>query len=1086
MENYQTKVKFKPFWILKRITALCFLLLYFSAFTYSNATGSDLFAEQAKVVNGQVTGENGISLPGVNVVIKGTTQGVITDINGNYSIEVPGSDVILVYTFIGFIKQEIRVGSQTLINVILHEDIKRLEEVVVIGYGKQKKETMVGAVSNVTSTELERTGGVTNLGQALTGQMAGLTTILSTGEPGADDPTILIRGQSTWNAAQPLVLVDGIERKMNDIDVNEVESISILKDASATAVFGVKGAEGVILVTTKRGRVGKPQLSAEANYGVKMLSQAPEKLDSYEGLSFRNKGIENELPVSETNWGNYVPNPLLVRYRKPQAPGDQYIFPNVDWPNEVLNDWATTKQVNVNINGGTNFARYFGSLGFVSEGDLLKTGLDTGKGYKTKWGYDRFNYRTNIDFTLTSTTEFTANLSGYVGTKYENYSTEEGTGSAMMAFTRISPSTFPARFPDGTWGYNIDFANEGNPLATLNNSGLEKIIRSQVNTDFKLNQKLDFITPGLSAQASLSYDNLFFSSGGIFEVSNTLRKYVDQDIIDVLPGGVYSEEAVAALPPSVREKYIIYSPSIGSNFFDFYTTPPSYLAEGVRDADYWNANNYLNRIERRLFYQFQLNYEQTFNKHDLTLLALMNREEYARGSMFPRYREDWVGRVTYNYDGKYLFETNAAYNGSEQFSSDYRFGFFPSVAVGWVASNENFLQFDWLDNLKFRYSWGKVGNDNIGAERWAYETTWRIETARLPLGYPTYGYSPYDQYVEAVIGNPELHWETAVKHNFGFELGVLDMFTLNTEIFKDYREGIFMNAKQRNIPIYFGAPAVAANLGETETTGFEVELKFQKTTLQGLNYWANLAYTRAIDEVIYMEDPELLPDYQKNKGFQIDQITSQLDAGFITSWDDVYAAPSLASNNNLKLPGDFYIVDFNGDGKIDSFDSAPYAYPTRPQNNYNLTTGIKYKGFSAHVQFYGVYNVTRSVDWTLLSYADAPHMLVYGFQKDYYTIDNPEASWRAPRSNATNDNVPSGSFFQFDGSYLRLKTAEVAYTFINPWLKGIGISSARIYLNGNNLLFWSDMPDDREVNDVSRGVNYPTYKRINLGVNVMF
>ncbi|MFA5534920.1 MAG: SusC/RagA family TonB-linked outer membrane protein, partial [Mariniphaga sp.] len=637
MENYQTKVKFKPFWILKRITALCFLLLYFSAFTYSNATGSDLFAEQAKVVNGQVTGENGISLPGVNVVIKGTTQGVITDINGNYSIEVPGSDVILVYTFIGFIKQEIRVGSQTLINVILHEDIKRLEEVVVIGYGKQKKETMVGAVSNVTSTELERTGGVTNLGQALTGQMAGLTTILSTGEPGADDPTILIRGQSTWNAAQPLVLVDGIERKMNDIDVNEVESISILKDASATAVFGVKGAEGVILVTTKRGRVGKPQLSAEANYGVKMLSQAPEKLDSYEGLSFRNKGIENELPVSETNWGNYVPNPLLVRYRKPQAPGDQYIFPNVDWPNEVLNDWATTKQVNVNINGGTNFARYFGSLGFVSEGDLLKTGLDTGKGYKTKWGYDRFNYRTNIDFTLTSTTEFTANLSGYVGTKYENYSTEEGTGSAMMAFTRISPSTFPARFPDGTWGYNIDFANEGNPLATLNNSGLEKIIRSQVNTDFKLNQKLDFITPGLSAQASLSYDNLFFSSGGIFELSNTLRKYVDQDIIDVLPGGVYSEEAVAALPPSVREKYIIYSPSIGSNFFDFYTTPPSYLAEGVRDADYWNANNYLNKIERRLFYQFQLNYEQTFNKHDLTLLALMNREEYARGSMFPRY-----------------------------------------------------------------------------------------------------------------------------------------------------------------------------------------------------------------------------------------------------------------------------------------------------------------------------------------------------------------------------------------------------------------------------------------------------------------
>ncbi len=312
------------------------------------------------------------------------------------------------------------------------------------------------------------------------------------------------------------------------------------------------------------------------------------------------------------------------------------------------------------------------------------------------------------------------------------------------------------------------------------------------------------------------------------------------------------------------------------------------------------------------------------------------------------------------------------------------------------------------------------------------------------------------------------------------------MFTLNTEIFKDYREGIFMNANQRNIPIYFGAPAVAANLGETETTGFEVELKFQKTTLQGLNYWANLAYTRAIDEVIYMEDPELLPDYQKNEGFQIGQITSQLDAGFLTSWDDVYAAPFAASNNNLKLPGDFYIVDFNADGQIDSFDSAPYSYPTRPQNTYNLTTGIKYKGFGAHIQFYGVYNVTRAVDGTMFPYADSPSMLVYGYVGDYYTANNPDASWRAPRSNVTNNNVPSGSFFQFDGSYLRLKTAEVSYTIVNPWLKGIGVNSARIYLNGNNLLFWSDMPDDREINTVQRGVNYPTYRRINLGVNVLF
>ncbi|OFX31861.1 MAG: hypothetical protein A2W90_18580 [Bacteroidetes bacterium GWF2_42_66] len=1042
------------------------------------------------MLSGTVTDGKGESIPGASIVVKGTTTGTVTGFDGKFTLEVPEDAKILSVSFVGFVAQEIQIGAHTTFNVVLKEATVGVEEVVVVGYGQQKKETLVGAIANVKSDELEKTGAMANLGQALTGKLAGLTTVLSSGEPGNDDPVILIRGKSTWNDAEPLVLVDGIERKMNDIDVKEVESVSILKDASATAMFGVKGAEGVILITTKRGKLGKPQLSVDGDFGVKFLSRTPDKLDSYEGLKLRNYAIENELPTNEVGWGNYIPTAQLNRYRKPQAEGDEYLFPNVDWPEEMLNDLATTKRVNINISGGTKFAKYFGSLSYLSEGDLLKTGLDNGKGYKSKWAYNRFNYRTNIDFNLTPSTVLSANLSGYVGTKFEGYSTVDGTGASFKAFYSIAPSIFPVRYADGVWGYNVDFSNEGNPVAGINNGGLEKIIRSQVNTDFKLVQKLDFITQGLEVQASLSYDNLFYTSGGVFDNSNMLRKNIDPDIIQVLPGGVYSEEAIAALPAAIRDKYVTYTPSVGTNYFDFYQQPVSYLAEGVRSADYWNANNYLSQIERRLFYQFQINYARQFGKHDISATALVNREEYAKGSMFPTYREDWASRIVYNYDGKYLFETNGAYNGSEKFADKYRFGFFPSVAVGWVVSNEDFLKkYDWLDMLKFRYSVGKVGNDKFASARWAYETTWKIDSPNTPFGYPSYGLSPYTQIIESGIGNPDLHWEKSTKQNLGVELGLLDMFTLNAEFFTDHRTDIFMSASQRKIAAYFGALPVAANLGETKTKGFELELKFQKTTRQGLNYWATWAYTRAIDEVVYMEDPEMTPDYQRNAGFQIEQTRATMSDGILTNWDDVYSSTTYAAlSNKYKLPGDYKIIDYNADGQIDTYDSAPYGYPLRPQNTYNFELGFSHKGFSAYVQFYGVYNVTRDVysvssAVTMGPWKDAIGQMAYSLQSDYFTAENTDASYKGPRYK-TDESTYNGTFYMFDGSYLRLKTAEVSYRFTGTWLKSLGLSSARVYLNGNNLWFWSDMPDDRESN-TSR-VTYPTYKRVNLGVNLNF
>lgn len=1016
---------------------------------------------QTRTLTGTVSDASG-TLPGVAVLVKGTTNGTNTDAEGKFSLTVNENAETLVVSFIGMESQEVPIGNQTSFNIVLAESVTTLEEVVVVGYGEQKKESVVGAIVQTKGEDLKRSGGVVNVAQALTGQLPGVTVIQGTGEPGADDPRILIRAQGTWNNSNPLILVDGVERRMNDIDMNEIESISVLKDASATAVFGVKGAEGVILITTKRGKVGTPKFSIDANSNVKFLSKTPDKLNSYEGFLYRNNSIEYELPVTESSWGMIMPMQLVNRYKQPQAPGDEYIFPDVDWPKEQLKDFALSHRVNLNFSGGTQTARYFGSLSYTHDGDLLNSGLDNGKGYKSKNAYDRFNFRTNLDLDVTKTTTFSLNVAGYVGTKFGNPGQD-----IWRPFYQSAPHTYPARFPDGAWGFTPLYQIP-NPLYLLNNSGAPTTTRTQVNTDFVLQQKLDFITKGLSFRGLLAYDNLFYTTGGISDNGNALTRWIDPAIIDIQEG--QNEEDF--IHGSIR--------TAGINDFDWVQQPVTYMAE--------NPNN-LGSAYRRLFYQNQLNYSRVFDKHDVGATVVMTREQYAEGSMFPRYREDWVTRITYAYDDRYLFETNGAYNGSEKFSKDYRFGFFPSVALGWRASNENFLKnVAWLSNLKFRYSYGKVGNDNFTAPRWAYETQWRIDVAPTYFGAPQNGASPYTQYVESVIGNPSLQWETAIKQNFGIEFSVLEnRIGFTADIFRDHRTDIFMSASQRRISDYFGSLPVSANLGETKSKGYELSLNLQNQ-LNQLHYWANVSYTYAKDEVIFMEDPSLLPSYQKNQGYQIGQTRNGVTEGYVNNWDELYATTFWQVQNGNKLPGDQRIVDFNGDGIINTFDSAPYGYPTRPQNTYNFSLGLSYKGFSIMAQFYGIYNVHRRYGWFSMPYSDGAEFVVFENNLDQWTPENLDAAWPAQRTNRSYDfaNINAGDRWLVDASFLRLKTAEIAYTLGGQWLKNIGASSTRIYVNGNNLFFWSDMVDDQEGPGVTNGAGYPVYKRVNLGLSVNF
>jgi len=502
-------------------------------------------------------------------------------------------------------------------------------------------------------------------------------------------------------------------------------------------------------------------------------------------------------------------------------------------------------------------------------------------------------------------------------------------------------------------------------------------------------------------------------------------------------------------------------------------------------------------LRRTLNYQASLNYARTFGKHDVSALGLFMRRRDATGATFPNYREDWVSRFTYGYDNKYFAEVNGAYNGSEKFGPGYRFGFFPSLALGWVLSNERFMDYDWLYKLKVRGSIGKVGSDS-GIPRWGYIGSWTAGgsnkynmTYANALFGNTNGVinpksamnSPYTFYWEGTIPNPSINWETAIKKNLGIELGLFEnMISFEADFFKENRKDIFMDASVRNIPYYFGAPAVPINYGQTETNGFELDLTYRKTLSNGLNYWVRQTMTRAKDLVTKAEDPPLQYDYLKTVGYQISQTKSQIrDGSIANSWDDVFAQTSLETNT-YKLPGDWGILDFNGDGVINSFDSAPYGYPSnRPANTYSTYLGLGFKGLSFMIQFYGVTNITQSVD--LSTPAATRKTRVNEYLMDYWTTENRDGVFMAPRM-AT--GATWGEYTRFDGSFLRLKTLEVAYNLPRKLTESMRLNSMRVFVNGNNLIYWSDLPTDLESGSWDVYNSYPTYRVVNIGMDVQF
>lgn len=997
------------------------------------------------IVKGNVTSaSDGLGLPGVSIVVKGTQQGTVTDIDGNFNVRVSRENQVLVFSMIGYASKEVAVKGTGTMKIELSESTEVLDEVLIVGYGVQKKASAVGSISQTKGDELLKAGGATNLSTALTGVLPGVTSISSSGEPGSDQAKIFIRGRSTWGNSDPLILVDGIERSMNDIDPNEVESISVLKDASATAVFGVKGANGVILITTKRGKDGKPQVSLNANFGVKQPTFSFNVADQVTA-----RQLYNEANMNEGAW-DVIYSENNIDYWRTHS--DPYYHPEINWRDEVFRDYAVSEQYNVNISGGNAKVKYFTSLGYLNDGDIFKT--EKQAEYDPTFRYERYNYRSNIDMEISKSTKLSVNIAGDIGVRNRPLSymgNDPFTSSTVADFYQVMYLTpnyvYPVRYENGILG-TTPIGRWWNPVYNLNYQGSAKEKTSRLFTDVVLRQNLDFITKGLFVQGKVSYNSTFET-----------QQLIEKDILAIYQSSPESAEQWFSDANPVTE----------------WVEKPAVI-----------GNEKLSGYVRDLYYELSAAYANKWGNHDVSALGLFNRRELYSGSSFPRYEEAWVGRVTYGYANKYLTEFNAAYTGSEKFAPGKRFGFFPSFALGWVASEEEFYKnTSWLSfmpKMKVRYSYGQVGSDR-GASSFTYITDY--SSARAAIFGNTLGYAYGPLYYEGQAANVNATWETSTKQNLGFEFGLLSKLNLQIDLFDEQRTGILMN-RSNTTPVWFGQSATDANIGETKSHGYEIEAEWRDMLSKDFSYFLRAGFSFQENRVIYRDDPVNRLEYQKNAGKQIGYDSRLLYNGFYNSWDDVYSYPSSVWENSARQPGDMLYTDYNGDGIIDDNDKVPLELNSIPAYTYSFNLGFKYKNFDVQANFYGVYDVEKRLTYNLLWEFPTKYVMVWPESVNRWTPETIETATRPRASLAiVKHNRENSTYGVMDASYFRLKSLEIAYSINKKVLKNIGIDGCQLYLNGNNLFTMTGY-DHRIDPESANESAYPLTKRYNIGFRLRF
>ncbi|HLN73402.1 MAG TPA: TonB-dependent receptor [Prolixibacteraceae bacterium] len=992
----------------------------------------NLQAQQSRKVSGKVTDlKTGEELIGVAVMVKGTTKGTVTDFSGNYSIDVPatGSETLVV-SYIGYVPVEEPVKGRSTINVQLTTSDKELNEVVVVGYGTQKKESVIGSISSINTKTLV-SSPITNITQGLAGKLAGIQVVQSSGEVGNDDADIYIRGMATWNDARPIYVIDGIVRtQFSKIDPNEIETINILKDASATAVYGVKGANGVIIITTKRGTLGKPKISVTAQTAITEPINIPEPLGAYDAMSLQYLA----------DWGQY-------RVRTPQTKGgtnaydlllwrtgaSPWTHPDVRWMDNVLKKQSTQQQYNVNVSGGTKTVRYFISGGFIDQNGFYQND-DLTK-------YSRFNFRSNLDVDVTK--NLTASLN--IGSRVENNNSPSTTiwnsWNVYRGAFAISGRAYPIYNPDGS------YAGTGNNIVkSLKEASIYKDVTSTLESSFALNYKLDFITKGLSAKSQVSFDN----QG---EVGRSWSKSTAEYVYDM---------------PS--DTYQIF----GEN------RPLSYA--GVQKNNNWY----------KFYIEAGINYDRTFGKNTITALFLANRNKLTRNAEVAFADQGLVGRITYDFDKRYFGEFNVGYNGSENFPKNNRYGLFPAFALGWLASNENFIANTDLGkvitHLKVRGSLGWVGNDK-STDRFIF-----LQEFSNGGGY-TFGTGDnyFNGIAQGAIANKNTTWEVARKQNLGIETEFFKgLFGINFDYFYEFRNKILTNIDAVK-PEYVGAEFKVANIGETENKGFELELSHNLRINKNFNYFVkgNLTYNR--NKVLKKADPLGLLPYQKEEGYPIGTPLMWNNTGYFTSYEEIMASPTQLGNNNgipgniEIIPGDLKFQDFNNDGVINQADAYRQGYGTVPEMQYGVTVGGTWKAFDFSVLFQGSTHSLFMKQWEIM-WAFSNNDNVFEKHNNYWApeiADQAQFTRFYGKSWINNERYYS-TYEAGSGTYVRLKNVELGYSLPSSLIKRARMTGVRVYLSAINPYMWSVEkyidPDNRD----TRGGRMPATRAFNLGVNVNF
>ena len=1037
--------------MMKNFLFICMLLLGLS---------TSALAQESIVVTGVVTDTNKEPMIGVNVSISNIPGlGAITDLNGKYSIKMPPYHK-LVFTYIGFEKVEVLVKEQRTVNVTMKEaSAREIDEVVITGTGAQKKLTVTGAITNV-DVDVLKANPSGSMANALAGNVPGILAMQTSGKPGSVSE-FWIRGISTFGASNSaLVLVDGFERSLDEINVEDVESFSVLKDASATAIYGSKGANGVVLITTKHGKAGKINISAKAETFYNMLTQVPDFVDGYTYAS-----MANEAKITRNLEPLYKADELEI-FRLGLDPD---LYPNVNWIDELLRKGSWSTRATLSMNGGGNTARYYVSGSYLDQQGMYKVDKAL-KDYNTNANFRRWNYRMNVDIDITKSTLLKVGVSGSLQKANDSGVGSDAIWTALMGYNAIM---VPKLYSNGyVPAYGNDNGDRFNPWVQATMTGYRENWKNNIQTNVTLEQKLDFITKGLRFVGRFGYDT---------ENNNWInrRKWPEQ------------------------WKAKRFRATDGTLDYDRVAEERKMFQESGSDG------------LRNEFFEAELHYSRGFKHHHLGGTLKYNQsskiktvglgDDLKQG--IARRNQGLAGRFTYNWNYRYFIDFNFGYTGSENFAAGHRFGFFPAISGAWNIAEESLIKkhLKWMNMFKIRYSYGKVGNDNLGNTRFPY--LYDIETMTKKDGDKTvdtggynFGDYTFDRYYGGMryssLSSPNVTWEIATKHDLSIDFSFFnDKLSGSVDYFNEKREGIYM--LREYLPGIVGLESnPSANVGKVTSEGFDGHFTFrQKLGAVGLTIRSNITYSK--NEIVDRDEENNYYWYKMQKGHRVNQARGLISLGLFKDYDDIRNSPVQDFDGYKVMPGDIKYKDVNGDGKIDGNDQVAIGATTKPNLIYGFGIAANWKGLDVNLHFQGAGKSTYFIDgstvhmfklgdgWgnVLSEMANSNRWISADISGDPAT-ENPNAEYPRLSYGPNSNNYQQSTYWLRNGSYLRLKTVEVGYTLPTQLVNKVHFNTVRIFFVGTNLLTWSAFKLwDPEMGSTD-GKRYPLSKNLSLGISV--